>query len=383
MTRVSRRAIYGCLCLSMAVVSIQACAKKKASEQSNGAEAPKTVLVQKLSRTDIVDKLNYVADLKPYTEVKVFSQVPDRILYFPFKDGDTIQRGQRLALIRREGMERGLEQMAAQGEALGIQIRNLEKELKRSAELLHSGVITQPAFDKLKTTYEATVAQRKAIDAGRSQLAVRAGNAVINAPIGGVIAGKMLEKGDIAVPQVPLCRILDIERLKIEIKLVEKDVSRVHLGQAAHIKLDCCGDKIFTGKLTSIRPYIDPATRTNTVEVTLDNPRDKDTGQWILKPGMFGRAELIVSERKDVLVAPEPALLLDNNLLAQQKPGQILRKAFVVDSHSTAHQHLVELGTRKGSLYEVLKGLNDGDRVVVRGQHGLRDGQQVEIVSNE
>ncbi len=357
------------------------CGKGQAASESKAKEASKTVRVQTLERTDIIDKLSYVADLKPYTEIKVFSQIPDRILYFPNKDGDFIQRGQRLALIRREGMEKGLEQMAAQGEALGIQISNLKKELKRSAELLRSGVITQPVFDKLKTTYDATVAQRKAIDAGRSQLAVRAGNAVINAPISGVIAGKMLEKGDMAVPQVPLCRILDIERLKVEIKLVEKDVDKVRLGQEVHIKLDCCADKTFNGKLTSIMPYIDPDTRTNTVEVTLDNPRDKTSGRWLLKPGMFGRAELVVSERKDVLAVPEPALLLDNRILKQQKVDEILRKAFVVDEQGLAHQRLVRLGARKGSLYEVLSGLKDGDRVVVRGQHGLRDGQQVEIVS--
>ncbi|HUU01336.1 MAG TPA: efflux RND transporter periplasmic adaptor subunit [Myxococcota bacterium] len=371
------------LSLLVFVAFLPSCGKKTEVSGSDGKEAAKTVMVQTLARTDIVDKLSYVADLKPHTEIKIFSQVPDRILYFPFNDGDLIQRGQRLALIRREGMEKGLEQMAAQGEALAIQIRNLERELKRSAELLRSGVITQPVFDKLKTTYDASVAQRKALDAGRSQLAVRAGNAAINAPISGVIAGKMLEKGDMAVPQVPLCRILDIERLKIEIKLVEKDVARVRLGQEVRIKLDCCGDKIFIGKLTSIRPYIDPDTRTNTVEVTLDNPRDKITGLWLLKPGMFGRAELIVSERKDVLAAPEPALLLDNRLLKQQQAGEILRKAFVVDDQGLAHQRLVRLGARKGSLYEVLAGLQEGDRVVVRGQHGLRDGQQVEIVTDK
>ncbi len=103
-------------------------------------------------------------------------------------------------------------------------------------------------------------------------------------------------------------------------------------------------DKIFIGKLPSIRPYIDPNTRTNTVEITLDNPRDRITGPWLLKPGMFGRAELIVSERKNVLAAPEPALLLDNRLLKQQRTGEILRKAFVVDDQGLAHQRLVRLG---------------------------------------
>jgi multidrug efflux pump subunit AcrA (membrane-fusion protein) len=54
-----------------------------------------------------------------------------------------------------------------------------------------------------------------------------------------------------------------------------------------------------------------------------------------------------------------------------------------VDDKSKARERVVELGARKGSTYEVLKGLQVGERIVVRGQHGLRDGQQVEIVEPE
>ena len=54
---------------------------------------------------------------------------------------------------------------------------------------------------------------------------------------------------------------------------------------------------------------------------------------------------------------PERALLLDNRILEQQKPGEILRKAFVVDDKSTAQQKVVRLGARKGAVYEVLDGL--------------------------
>jgi multidrug efflux pump subunit AcrA (membrane-fusion protein) len=76
-------------------------------------------------------------------------------------------------------------------------------------------------------------------------------------------------------------------------------------------------------------------------------------------------------------------LLLDNRILEQQKAGEILRKAFVVDEKSTAHEKVVRLGARKGAVYEVIEGLSQGERIVVRGQHGLRDGQKVEIVEPE
>lgn len=355
--------------------------KPGAADAKKQAEADKPVRVETLGRTDIAEILSYVADLLPYAEVTIFSPVYERILYFPWEDGDEIRKGQRIALIRKDGLDKGLEQIVAQMEALDIQIKNLESDLERSRELLRKGAITKAMFDKVQTSYLSTVAQRKALEAGRGQLAVRAGNAVINAPITGVIAGKMVERGDMAAPQIPLCRIISIDRLKVQLKLVEADVPKVHTGQEVEIHLDCCPGRPFTGKISRIYPYLNSQTRTNTVEVTLENPKDKQTGLREMKPGMFGRAELVVGRREQVLAAPEPALLLDNTLLKKQKEGEILRKAFVVDERNIARQRLVKLGARKGSYYEVLDGLAEGEKIVVRGQHGLKDGQKVKILS--
>ncbi len=355
--------------------------KPSAADAEKQEDAAKPVRVETLGRTDMAEVLDYVADLLPYSEVKIFSPVYERIIYFPWNDGDEIRKGQRVALIRKDSLDKGLEQIVAQMEALDIQIKNLESELKRSKELLKKGVITNSIYDKVQTTYLSTVAQRKALEAGRGQLAVRAGNAVINAPITGVIASKMVERGDMATPQVPLCRIISIDRLKVRLKLVEADVPKVNIGQEVKIHLGCCPGKPFTGKISRIYPYLNNQTRTNTVEVTLENPQDQKTGLRKMKPGMFGRAELVVGRREQALAAPEPALLLDNALLKKQKEGEILRRAFVVDDQNIARQRLVKLGARKGSYYEVLEGLAEGERIVVRGQHGLKDGQTVEILS--
>jgi RND family efflux transporter MFP subunit len=184
-----------------------------------------------------------------------------------------------------------------------------------------------------------------------------------------------------AAPQIPLCRIISIDRLKVQLKLVEADVPKVHTGQEVKIHMDCCPGRPFTGKISRIYPYLNAQTRTNTVEVTLENPKDKKSGLRELKPGMFGKAELVVGRRDQVLAAPEPALLLDNTLLKEQKEGEILRKAFVVDAQNIARQRLVKLGARKGSYYEVLEGLAEGENIIIRGQHGLKDGQKVKILS--
>ncbi len=371
------------LCAACALALSGAGCKKPAQGAQEEAEKRKTVRVETIGRADIAEVLRYVADLQPFTEVKVASPLPERILSFPWKDGQTIRRGQRVALIRRESMDKGLEGLEAQIQSLDAQISGLETELKRSKDLLAAGVITQAVFDKVQTSYLSLQGQRRALVASRDQLVVTANNALLTAPITGVIADKMLEVGDMAVPQVPLCRILQIDRLKVRLRLVEADVPKVRRDQEVRLTLDAWPDRTFTGKVTTILPYMDAASRTNTVEVTVDNPVDEQRKERLLKPGMYGRAELVVDRREAVLVAPEPALLLDNQLLERQKADEVLRKAYVVDDRGIAHRREVRLGARQGSLLEVVDGLAEGERVVVRGQHELRDGQEVEVVEDK
>jgi RND family efflux transporter MFP subunit len=338
-------------------------------------------MVSIIGREDVADVLSYVADLRPFAEVKIFSPVPDRILYFPWKDGQEVKRGETIALIRKETLDKGLESMVAQMESLDAQIHNLESELNRSKDLLAAGVITRQIFDQVQTSYLSTKAQRKALEASKGQLAVTANNASITAPIAGVIAGKMLETGDMAIPQVPMCQIYDLTKMKASLKLIESDVARVKLGQDVAIKVDAYPDRTFKGTVTAIMPFLDQATRTNSVEVAIDNPVEKVTAMRPLKAGMYGTAVIVVAERKAVLVAPEPALLLDANLLAKQASGENLRKAFIIDKESVARERQVTLRTRTGSMFEVAEGLQEGDQVVVRGQHTLKDGQKVLIVT--
>jgi len=368
------------LLLVVLIVALESTGCNKGGDAAGNETHAKPVRVEKIGRGNIADVLSYPATLRAYNEVRVFSTIPDRILEFPWEDGDEIKRGDRVALIMKAGMDQGLANMSAQVEGLDAQIANLESELERTKGLLSAGAVAQTAYDRLDTQLKSLRAQRKAMLAARGQLAVQAGNAYVTAPISGVIANKALEKGDMAAPQIPLCRILGIDQLKVDIRLVEADVPRVFPAQVVKLHFDAFPDETFEGKVTSILPYLDPATRTNTVEVTLDNPKDAKTGHRRLKPGMFGRAELVVAMRDNVVVVPEPALLLDNEILAKQKPGERLRKAMIVDADNIARTREVRCGARKGSMYEVLDGLKEGDRIIVRGQHALQDGTRVEIM---
>lgn len=356
------------------------CGKPGESEAKGGVEEGKPVHVEPVALRAVEEVLVYTVDLEPGMEVKVYSMLSETVLDFPWQEGDVIERGKRVALIRKKSLSKSMQQVAAQLEGLDVQIGTVGDQLERSRQLAETGVLSQAEFDQLEGTYLNLKAQKKAMIASKGQLADQVGKASISAPITGVVADKAYEVGDLVSPAMPLCRILQVDLLKASLDLVEEDVPKVHVGQQVHLTLDAYPGRVFGGEITSILPYLNPMTRTNTIEVIIDNPVDGATGARLLKPGMYGQAQIVVARHDGAVAAPGYALLMDDALLEKQEAGQILRRAFVVDGEGIARERIVEVGIRQGSIYQVLSGLEKGDKLVVRGQHGLVDGMKVRIV---
>ncbi len=347
------------------------------------APPPTPVHAEAVERADLTRELVYVADLRASASVAVYATVTDRIEEFPFEDGDEVRAGQRLAVVRSDGLDRGLAQVAAQLEGLEAQVTQAEAEVRRAEELRERGVITEQGYEQAVTSHRAAVASRDAARASFDQLSITVADAEVTAPIEGVIADRRLARGDMASPQVPLCTVLDTDPIRVDLRLTEEDVAQVRVGHPVALSLDALPGQEFTGEVVRVLPYLDAATRTNSVQVHVPNPADPDTGERALKPGMFGRATLAVDRRDQVVVAPADALMLDSRLLAAQEPGQELRRAYVVDGQGDAEARVVELGLRDGDRIEVLAGLDEGDALVTRGQHQLADGEAVQVVAAE
>ncbi|MDY7011477.1 MAG: efflux RND transporter periplasmic adaptor subunit, partial [Planctomycetota bacterium] len=131
----------------------------------------------------------------------------------------------------------------------------------------------------------------------------------------------------------------------------------------ATVAVDALPDETFLGVVHLVGQAADPATRTIEVEIRIPNPGHK------LKGGMFARVNLVLDRKADVPVIPDTAILRD-----EQGPY-----VYVIND-SKAHRRPVNLGLAEGVLHEVTEGLEPGDRVVVRGQRQLREGEALETV---
>lgn len=186
---------------------------------------------------------------------------------------------------------------------------------------------------------------------------------ILKAPINGVIAQRLLDKGDTTALNRPFVVIVDMDVVKVAAKVPSREIPSVQVGYQAVIQPDAYPDEIFKGTVTYISPIIDRASQTGDIEIEVPNPDHK------LKPGMFTRVTLRVSERTSVVVIPADALLKEGD------------GAFVYTvNDGAAHRRKVTTGVSDGLRTEILSGLASGESLVVAGQYSLRDRMSVTIV---
>ena len=189
-------------------------------------------------------------------------------------------------------------------------------------------------------------------------------NATLVSPINGVITARNYDAGDMYAMSAPIYTVEQIVPVKLLVGISETDYSKVKKGDSVEITADALPGKTFYGKIRKIYPTVDPATRTFTVEVVIDN------NYSTLRPGMFARATVKFGVNNSVVI-PDVAVV------KQQGSGE--RFVYILNEDGTVTYQKVVLGRRMGTEYEVLEGIADGAKVVTGGQIRLKDGIKVTV----
>lgn len=193
--------------------------------------------------------------------------------------------------------------------------------------------------------------------------------APVESPISGIVGRTLLDKGANVLPSSgvtggsPLAIIVNMDEMIVRLNIPEPDIPYIKKGLKANIKVDAYPDDNFVGEISKVSEVVDTQTRTLPIEIIIPNKDHR------LKSGMFCRINIIASQHKDSLVILQDALV--------QEIGQ--NYVFIVQDH-TAKKRKVALGTREDNRIEVLEGLEVGQKVIVFGQHGLKDGTSVELI---
>jgi multidrug efflux pump subunit AcrA (membrane-fusion protein) len=188
----------------------------------------------------------------------------------------------------------------------------------------------------------------------------------IVAPFQGEISRKYVDAGAFVSPSsppTPLVSLGHIETLKIIANVLEKDIPLLKAGMKAKVRVDSYPERVFEGRVEKINSALDLSTRTLQAEVYIPN-LDR-----FLKPGMFASMEVVLLEKPQTLVIPREAIL---------EAGREM-SVFVVEGKQ-AIRKLITIGYEQDLMIEVLKGLNEGDQVIIKGQQLIKDGFTIRVV---
>lgn len=188
-------------------------------------------------------------------------------------------------------------------------------------------------------------------------------NAVIKAPISGVVNQVNVQLGDMAGGGLPVLNVVDISKVKLNLQVSEREVIRLSRGQEVNVALDVQPDVMAKGRVSSIAPAADARTGLFAATVELANSEGN------LKPGMYGTAHVVVKEIADVMAIPERAVFT-----AEGRP------AVYVVQEEVARLVPVEIGIKSDGFVEIRSGLDVGDEVIVRGREFVTDKAPVRVV---
>jgi cobalt-zinc-cadmium efflux system membrane fusion protein len=175
------------------------------------------------------------------------------------------------------------------------------------------------------------------------------------APETGIVSERLVNIGELVDPSKSLFTIADFHDVWIKADIYEKDVPKIHNGQAIELELDSFPGKKFDGRLNYVAETINPDTRTLSVRADVPNPG------LILKPQMFARMKILVGEQ-NVLAVPDGAI----------QDASDHKVVYIPLGNGQFLERMVTVGADTGSYIEILHGLKPGNPVVIQGSFDLR-----------
>jgi membrane fusion protein (multidrug efflux system) len=291
-----------------------------------------------------------IGSLRSDESVQIASEVAGRIEEIPFAEGGTVNAGDILVRLDDSLVEAEVADAKARFDLA-------EANYDRAKQLSRTGHVTEKAIDEAVSTRETA---RAALELQRVRLAKH----VIKAPFSGRVGLRKVSPGGFIGVGTPIVNLEKIDVLKVDFKLPELFLPSVGVGQAVDLLVDAQPGHTFTGEIYAIDPQVDVNGRALALRARLPN------ADFLLRPGLFARVLVKGKQTRQVVLAPESAVVPRGGETFVYRIDQ--GKAFEVK---------VKLGERRGPEVEILEGLAPETLVVTAGQLKLRDGAAVDVVN--
>ncbi len=322
--------------------------------RGGGAAAP--VKVEAVKRGDISAYILKNTTLEAERWVDVRARRAGQVIALLKEEGDPVRAGTVMARLDADAAQISVAQRE-------VAHQEAKQRYEREDALFQRNLGSKQSYENAKTQFESSKAQLEQAKLDLSYTAIRS-------PIEGIMTLRNIEVGNMVTNNQVVASVAKFDPLLARIQVTEKDFGKITVGQTARITVEAAPEREFTGTVKMISPVVDP--ESGTVKVTVEVPR---TDTSLLRPGMFASVYIITETRRNTLVIPKKALVLEG------EGNQVF--TFETDPETgrgQAQRKRIEIGFTDSDRLEILNGLSPGEQVITVGQEGLRPGSPVRLV---
>lgn len=321
--------------------------QKQANEKSD-TKALTNVITMELIPAMVMEKLSLPGVAKPWISLEVVSEIRGKIVNKKVTEGLQVNKDDILAVIDKSDYQNAYDSALASYEtALSTQ--------KRLKALVKKNFVTKSQLDD-------AVAMVKTSKAALDNAKLSLSRCTIRSPMKGIVDRIHIENGTFLNSGDPVAKILQIDRLKIEVGIPESDVAAVRKLKTFEMTIDALDGKTFTGEYHYLHKTSDSMARLYNLEIKVDN----FDGQIL--PDMFVRVKIIKNQDPQGLAVPMYSLVNHNKDI-----GVYIEKDGIVQYRP------LKTGFQDGWKTQIPEGLYPGEKVVVVGHRIIEDGEQVKV----
>ena len=315
--------------------------------ENTSPQAPAiAVAVMIVEPVSIRDVIFLPGETEASEDVKVAANTAGRVDWIGPREGHRVNKGDLLARIDVSALKASRDRAEAA-------FKLADDLYQRRLRLFDNKIIAREELNQSET-------QRTLALTDLAQIKVRYNHGFPKSPITGIVNHLYLDEGEYADIGKPIVDIVNIDRIKINVRVPELDVRFVKKGQSTPVKIDAFPDRTLIGTVDFVSFKADPATKTFLVRSIIDNA-DHD-----IRPGMIGRVAFVRRAITDAVAAPLFSLV--------DKGGE---RIVFVEKDGVAESRTISIGVIEGDRVQITSGLNIGDHLIVKGHTEVEDGMKV------
>lgn len=296
--------------------------------------------------------ISATGNLVAENEVQVISETEGRVRAFRYEEGEPVSRGAVMVTLVSDEEEIALSRARARAE-------NAQAAFDRAQGLWDQSLLSKGDYDK-------TAMEKRVADQDLAEAQWRLGRKVVNAPISGIVTLRKVQVGQQIRPGDQLYTITDFDPMIADLYLPEREAMALTEGRAVKLTPRSNPELSFTAEVRRVSTVVDR--QTGTVKVTVE-ATGAPSG---LRPGTFIQADIVRETHENAVIVDKEAVV-----------RELGRSYVFVAKDGVATRRDVELGIEDEKTFEILSGVEAGERVIVEGQGGLKEGAAVKVIGEE